>query len=329
MEFLRTIKKSIYDRDFYSKIKTGDFASALKYYTLFILCIAFVVAIPLGISFFMFSSHIKDSGDVRATALDIYPNELVLNLKDGQMASNVPEPFGILMPKAFDVKQSTNLIVINTRGTISPVDFKRYNTAVILGGDALWIYDSKNDKIEIQKFSKMNAGVLVVNKQKVTEWINLVFRIGEKIIIVLLVLLPLFLFSFFWFAYLFYLLFGAVIIWIIAKLRKVDITYGQSYKLGLYLITLPILYGVLSVASLSVLRIPFGFTIVLALVTYINIISQKSVEEKNGEKNKKEEIETAKDGDVPKIQEAEIILVGPDSTPVTSDTSAVKESETK
>jgi len=48
-------------------------------------------------------------------------------------------------------------------------------------------------------------------------------------------------------------------------------TYGQAYKIGLYLITLPILYNTVSIASLSMLRIPFGSTIILIIVTYLNL----------------------------------------------------------
>lgn len=294
MEFLRTIRKSIFDRDFYAKAQTADFRSALKQYTLFILCIAFITALPVYISFFTALSQIKESSDIPATALSLYPDELVLRLENGHMTSNVAEPYTIPMPESSGMKQSMNLLVINTRGAVTPADFDLYNTSAILGGDAVWVYDREKDKIEIQKFDMFGKDTLVINKQKVGEWVGIAWNIGKKILVVFMVFLPFFLFSFLWFAYLLYLLFGAVIIWVIAKIRKVDLSYSQSYKIGLYLITLPILYSTLSVASLSFLRIPFLFTIILAIVAYLNLAptSTPPIGEEKTDTLKEDETET-------------------------------------
>lgn len=278
MEFLRNIKKSIYDVAFYAVAKTESFGPALKQYTLFVLGMAFLVSIPIYISFNTWSSQMKEAGDIRTKVLAVYPDELVLNFQNGQMTSNVEEPYSIPMPKDFEVKEPKNLIVINTRGTITADDFSRYDTAAILGGDAFWSYDAQKDKIEIQKFSQYSKGSFVVNKQKVTEWTDLVLKVGEIVVTVLLFFLPLLLFVLFWFGYLIYLLFGAIIIWIVAKLRRVDLTYGQAYKLGLYLLTLPIIYSALTMGPLSGFKIPFGFTIILIIVTYINLIPTKTEE---------------------------------------------------
>ena len=59
---------------------------------------------------------------------------------------------------------------------------------------------------------------------------------------------------------------------VVAKFRKVNLSYKQAYKLGLYLVALPVIYSVLTIGPLSILSVPFGFTIILALVTYINLI---------------------------------------------------------
>ncbi|NCQ06634.1 MAG: DUF1189 domain-containing protein [Candidatus Moranbacteria bacterium] len=271
MEFLRTIKKSIYDRDFYETVKSLRFASALKHYTLFVLCIAFLVIIPLYISLFIASSHMKEYGDIRVLVLALYPDELILKFENGRVVSNVAEPYSIPMPKEFNVKQLQNLLVINTQGTVTPADFGLYDTSAILGGDAVWIYDREKDKIEIQKFDKFWNNSVVINKQKAGEWIERVWSIGKIVLTISVLFLPFLLFVFLWCSYLFYLILGAGIIFLIAKIRTVEMTYGQAYKIGLYLITLPILYNTVSIASLSMLRIPFGSTIILIIVTYLNL----------------------------------------------------------
>ena len=116
-----------------------------------------------------------------------------------------------------------------------------------------------------------------MNKETVTKFVDIGLKVGKVGITVLLIFLPFILFAFFWVGYLVYLLFGALVIWFMAKLRKVDLTYGQSYKLGLYLLTLPILYGILTTGPLSMFHIPFGFTLILAALAYANFGPGKAV----------------------------------------------------
>ncbi|OGI19225.1 MAG: hypothetical protein A3J06_04230 [Candidatus Moranbacteria bacterium RIFCSPLOWO2_02_FULL_48_19] len=277
MGFFQTVKKSVYDVAFYATAKTESFSVALKQYTLFILCVAVVISIPLYIAFGVWHSQVKEMGDIRAKVLAVYPDELVLTFQNGQMASNVEEPYSIPMPAEFDVKTPKNLVVINTRGSITLNDFERYDTLAILGGDAVWTHDPQKDKIEIQKFDQFSKASFVLNEQKLTEWVDLAFKVGRIVVIILLIFMPAFIFVFLWVGYLVYLLFGAFVIWLMAKLRKVDCTYGQSYKLGLYLLTLPILYSVLTTGPLSMFHIPFGFTLILAVLAYANLGPIKTV----------------------------------------------------
>lgn len=270
MGFFRNIRKSVYDRDFYANAKTESFGPAFKQYTLLVLCIAILISIPIYVSVGFGASYIKKAGDIRTKVLAIYPDELALTFQNGQMTSNVEEPYSIPMPKEFGVKGPKNLVVINTRRSITLADFERYDTSAILGNDAVWIYDAQKDKIEIQRFDKFDKGFFVLNKEKATQWVDLALKIAKPLIVGLLILLPFLIFALFWIGYLAYLLFGALVIWLIAKLRKVNLTYGQSYKLGLYLLTLPILYGILTTGPLSMFRIPFGFTLILAVIAYIN-----------------------------------------------------------
>lgn len=259
------------------KAKDTHFSGALKQYTLFIVCIACITAIFFFSFLFVSLSQMREMGDVRAQALSLYPDELVLRFENGQATSNVAEPYVIPVPASFGIQNSDNLLVINTQGTVTPADFDLYNTSAILGGDAVWVYDRKKEKIEIQKFDMFGKEAVVVNEQKVGEWIDIAWNIGKKVLVASFIFVPFFIFSFLWFSYLTYLLFGAVIIWVVAKVRKADLSYSQSYKIGLYLITLPILYNTLTVASLSSLRFPFAFTIILAIVAYANLTPTSTI----------------------------------------------------
>lgn len=283
MKFLHTIKKSIYDVDFYNTAKMERNGVAMKYYTLFIMLMVCITMIPLALNFRV-SLHSYPQGidNIRSQIVDIYPDELVLNFKNGKVSSNVEEPYHIPIPGALNAKNPKNLITINTRESITSTDFDRYDTAAILGHDAIWIYNSQENKIEIQKFDSFSKESIIINKQKATEWIDLILNIGKKIIFLVIILLPFILFAFIWVKYIVYLLFGAIVILLIAKARKTNLTYGQAYKIGLYLITLPILYSTLTMGPLTILDVPFGFTLLLIMVAFINLVPTESDKETPG-----------------------------------------------
>lgn len=286
MGFFRTVRKSIYDVAFYATAKGEPSGKAMKYFALLVLCVAIVTSIPIYASFGMWKSQI--GGDIRSRILAVYPDELVLTFKDGRVTSNVDEPYLIPTPKEFvDATSPKNLVVINTSGTITPSDFGRYDTFAILGGDAVWVYDPQKDKTTIQNFDNIKGESFVVNKQIVAEWVNIGLKVGKWIVGVLLIFLPVIIFAVFWCGYLLYLLFGALVIWLAAKLRKVDITYGQAYKLGLYLLTLPIFYSILS--SIVMFKLPYVFTLILFAVAYANFGPGKALVVENVELAKKPE----------------------------------------
>ena len=280
MGFFRTMRKSIYDVAFYTTAKTESFGVALRYYTLLVLCMAILIAIPLYVLSGLGIVQMKETGDIRTRVLAMYPDELVLNFQDGRLTSNVEEPYIIPVPPEFSRETSKNLVVISTSEPITLSDFDRYDTLVILGGDALWTRDTQKNKTEIQKFDQFGKESLVINEQKIAEFLDIALRIGKIAITVLLIFLPFIIFACLWVWYLIYILFGALVIWIVSKLRKADLTYDQSYKSGLYLITLPIIYSAVTTAGpLSMFHVPFGFTLILAVLAYINLAPKKIPEE--------------------------------------------------
>lgn len=279
MGFFRTIRKSIYDVAFYATVKTESLGVALKYYTLFVLGMAILIAIPLYVLSGLGIVQMKEAGDIRTRVLAMYPDELVLNFQNGKITSNVEEPYSIPVPPEFSRETYKNLVVINTSEPITLSDFDRYDTLAILGSDAIWTRDVEKNKTEIQKFDQFSKESLVINEQKVAEFLDIALRIGKIAITVFLVFLPFIIFACLWVWYLIYLLFGALIIWIVSKLRKADLTYDQSYKSGLYLITLPIIYSAVTTAGpLSMFHIPFGFTLIFVVLAYINFTPKKIIE---------------------------------------------------
>jgi hypothetical protein len=278
MKFFHTMWDSIYNPAFYQATKYAGASSAFKNFLLLVFVVSLATTASLGFSFWQWVSSTDDLRTFRETALSTYPDELVLEYRDGHVTSNVEEPYFIALPKKFQEgaaatsgeRAPANLIVIDTTHTVSPDDFRRYDTAVILGSDAFWINDTRKGKIEIQTFDNWSKAPFTIDKKKVTGYADRLAVVLKPVIIAFFVILPFLLFGIFSVGYLLYLIFGACVIWIVAKLRKTDLTYGQSYRLGLSLLTLPILYGLLS-TFVPALGVPFLFTLILAIVTYLNL----------------------------------------------------------
>jgi hypothetical protein len=276
MKFFRTIRDSVYNPIFYRQAIVGEGPSPIKYFFKLIATMSIVVAISSAVSFFFWFSVIGGVDSFRSTALSLYPDALVLEYRDGHVTSNVDEPYLIPIPDRFkgasDSKEDSypleNLLVIDTTHAIAPEDLAQHKTAVILGGDALWYRDS--DGIQVDTFASWKQEPFTVDRQMIGGLVDKIAKVLIPVSIVGFVLLPLIFFFAFSFGYLFYLLFGALIILIVAKIRKIDITYVRAYKVGLFLITAPIAFGLLRMV-LPVLNVPFLFSVILAGVAYANL----------------------------------------------------------
>ena len=282
MKFFRTIRASLHDPSFYREAKDARASQALKYFALLVLIASVVTTVWLGVSFFSWASRTGDIRELRDTALSIYPDELVLDYRDGRVTSNVEEPYFIPTPKEFrntaaepgSERTPANLVVISTKSPVTPADFGRYDTSVILAGDSLWINDTRKGKIEIQPFDSRIRTPFTLNKGVLASYADKLISILKPIVIGMFLLLPFILFPVFMAGYLFYLVFGALVVWVIGKIRSVDLTYGQSYKLGLYLMTAPLIYGFLS-DFIPHTKIPFLFTAILAIAASVNLVPPK------------------------------------------------------
>ena len=276
MEFFKNIQRSIYSPEFYRGLLVKPFSYSFKYFILFSLLIALVATIYLS-----FSLWPKVSGfleNISPAVLDYFPDELEIVIKDGVASTNVPEPYFLEIP--FEVPEDIeirpdihghgieNLLVIDTRSDEATLEeFKSYNTIMLLNRKTLMHYDE--DQVAVQSLAEMpdfelNKGVISSLLTKIVPYFRLV---GPFFIIFVFVGY----FAFVVVGRMFYLLFAALLIWIIAKVKKVNIGYKKAYQLGLHLLTASILYQVifgliLNISSSSLLVIGL-----LAILTVVNL----------------------------------------------------------
>lgn len=235
---------------------------------------ALVVTIYLSVSVLpKISDFFKN---ISPTVLNYFPDELEIVIKDGLASTNVSEPYFLEIP--FDVPENIemkpdarsygieNLLVIDTRSDEATLEeFKSYNTLVLLNRKTLMHYDE--NQVVIQSLAvipnfKLDKEVISSLLAKVVPYFRLV-----KPLFIIFVFGGYF--SFVFFGRMLYLLFATLLIWIIAKVKKVDIGYKKAYQLGLHLLTASILYQIifgliLNISKSSLLFI--GLIIILAIV---------------------------------------------------------------
>src|SRR3989344_2786792 len=158
-EIFKNIKKSIYSPGYYHELLAKPFSYSMKYYLLFAVLLSFIVAL-----FFSLAAtpelklRLDESLEKAATS---YPAELKVEIKNGQVSTNVQEPYVVKMPEDFKNNEELtingskpqdfqNLIVIDTKNDFSNVNqFTSYDTALLLTKDSI-IYYNKEGGISIQ-----------------------------------------------------------------------------------------------------------------------------------------------------------------------------------
>lgn len=231
--FFETFTKTIYNPVFYRSIAEAPLKEALVFYVKVALFLATVmtiiftiVLVPQGIRF------VKERAPVLVK--QYYPEQLVVKIDKGEVSVNVPEPYIVSnkaeMPQTLNEKPVKNLIVIDTRGDFESSKFNEYDTFALLTKHEFATRDD-NGKTTIQNLSGFPS--VVIDQTTLLSW-------GEKIVssltlfIPLGIILTLFLLFMGFAIYIIPLLLFALIPYLIAKLKKISLTYSGAYKMSLY-----------------------------------------------------------------------------------------------
>lgn len=275
MNFFTTIKNSIYSPEFYSSVPLSSFWKAFRYLLLFFVILAVIQTIIVSLTIGVVQ---KELNTFLTTAINYYPKELEVTLKNGQVTTNVKEPYFIPLPKGKDWEREKikNLIVIDTKTPFSAQQFNMYSAGMWITKDAAY-YKKNNTKIEAFDLSEIKQDV-VINR-------SLIQMLGDKIRPYLVYVTPILLVVAFigtlagFELKLLYLLILALGILLLSKIMKWGLSYAHSYKVGMYAVTLGILVdfllGALSRVT-SVPSIPFLFTIITFLVVFVNLHEVKT-----------------------------------------------------
>lgn len=274
MKLIWEIRDSIYGPAYYQGLLAKPFSYSLKYF----FTLAILIALITSVSFLVSAVPAVQSflANVGTKILEYYPEELEIAIKNGVVSTNIQEPYFVKLPQEFrnsiekgsGISQGTeNLFVIDTKTPFTVDQFKNYRTLLLITKDSI-VHSDGGGKITIQSLAKIDN--FTINKIKMTYFLNRAepyFKFIYPIIAVA---------SFFLFLAgiclnLSYLLFIALLIWLIARIKKIKIGYGKSFQLGLHLVTAAIAINSLLFLIAPQVRIPFLFTAIVLIAAIVNI----------------------------------------------------------
>jgi hypothetical protein len=265
MIFLETIKNSIYNPEFYQELKQKRTRSSFGYF--------FKLAILLSFTSTVFFSAVLMpplsrflSNENLQNLIKLYPADLTLNVQNEQISTNVVEPrfvdFNVPLPPA-----KKHFLVIDTKTPVSLDNFKQYGAVIWIAKESIVI--ENNTKITIQTLkgipniilSRETINTQLVKMRPVIKLLPLFLICGIFIVMVVSHVFKLL-----------YLLIFALLVMFLASTRNLKLTYDESYRYAIHLITLPLLIDILLILVPGFTRgIPFLFTAIAIVTTLFNL----------------------------------------------------------
>lgn len=259
MNFFRTLRDSVYGPAFYSSIPSKSLGSSVWYLfklSVLLSIIASLVFVPAIFSFFTYSTL----EDFAAQ----YPEELVVTVTEGNVTTNVEEPYFI--PDTDPEANVKNFVVIDTKSEFTLSQLEEYSTYLLVKKDFV-VTNEKKGESRIIPFEEIDGFEL--SRPIIQGWIDALapYLITGAIVISLIVVLGLAIGSMFTLIYLF---FAALLAWLAAKTFKLAWSYKDSYKAALHAATLPMILS--TIAMVAGFPLPlFSYTLLLALIVIVNL----------------------------------------------------------
>lgn len=235
--FWNNIKNSFYNPEFYSQLRNKRFWRAIlvllgiSMVSMLTICIMLVAAAG---SFIMSFS----SDDFVGT---YYPEGLELTAKDNRFYSNVEEPYVIPLPQ--DDKEGdeeyANAFVIDTSDNLTLDQIEAYDAFVVVTKNGI-AGTEESGRMRVISLEQADLGDFVVNEENATTWANKGLSFAKMAAIPLLLFLFVFGSVFMTMWHMFVLLFAALLVKIIAAIKKIEMTYPNAYVVALFS-TIPVL----------------------------------------------------------------------------------------
>ncbi|MFC1608748.1 DUF1189 family protein [Patescibacteria group bacterium] len=264
MKLLKRIGNSVYGPEYYQELVNKPFSYSLKYFALLMLIFGVIKMITVVI---VLPGLLSMTHNIKPVLEDNFPQELEITIANGELSTNVEEPYFIKIDPSWEEAQAEmgdveNILTIDTSSVSVVEDAKKYNTAFLVTRDQV-VFRSPDGSLDIESLGDLPN--MVINRGSVVRFVDTVLPytkyVYPVVIAVMLLMIPFY--ALYNFAY---MLIGALLVWIVALIKKIDIKYAQSYKLTMHLITLPVL-----MMAILPIAIPFLFTLIVVILAIVNI----------------------------------------------------------
>lgn len=267
--FIEHIQKSIYGPQYYRELLTRPASHSWKYYGSLAMLLAVLMTIATSLPLIpRLNQFLKTLPE---QALSYFPNELRVDISNGRVSTNAPEPYFVNFPASSTLSESSttpvlHFLTIDTKTNVTLEQFNSYNTTLWLSRDAI-IALNQDNQLNITGLGDLNG---VIDAPHLRLWMSRVESYFPLLtpMLVLIIFLGMLL-SFL--AMLGYLLLDAVLVYLLGKILKQQWSYRDAYHISLHAITLPLLVSsIFFLLPVSGIELPFLSTIILLVVVYVN-----------------------------------------------------------
>ncbi len=283
--FFRNIYLSATSTQSYPPRLTQTFSSGLGYLYWLLVCTTFISAVGFALMLFAARPQIQAFvSDAEKNLGSMYPDELVLTLSGGELSTNVETPYALdpwfwsseMLQEEMQINEvgaSTHFILIDPTATVE--DYPTLDTLILLTRTAAVMRDDNG--IRVALYSELDITEPIVLDKKaymemvtaVQPFVAMIPSLVDGLMLFLIVLAPFAGAFFHWLWLLMYLLVFTVIVLLLSSLMKRHLSYGQLYHLGLYGITLSVLYSLIATWVPALSSIPFVFTIIFLVCMWM------------------------------------------------------------
>ncbi len=265
-------KQSLTEEHYYKDIIKMNLGFSIKY--IFVMALlATAITLP-KVAKPLLTDFKETLNSLSASMLELYPEDLIINIKEGKISINQPEPYYFKMPGELEEYSTTeneeeypeNLIVFDSMGTLDDLDI--YKTIVLVNDKNILIKESNS----IEVYPLKDAPDTEVTKEKFAEGVSTLdkfIKVLPYIVLVMVVIISLVYYFGFRLVYLFPV---AFILHLIGKSRNQKYEFKQYYMIAIHAMTMPLVFEVIaSLISLNV-ELPFWFMLLNLVVGILAVI---------------------------------------------------------
>jgi len=247
--FFAIFKRSLFDFSYYEKLVQEKLWRAVLYVYLLLVATLFIGVVKEAVIL------IPKSRDLAPLVVNLkriietgYPKNLIVTVKDGTVKTNVKEPYFIDFPTKEKNRPDVHFIAINTKAAIE--NYASYKSAVLITKNAI-VYKDKGSSLKVEPIDKTYN--FVIDRSKYDSLVKKFSPYIDYIPTIAIVFVTLFFIAWPFIAGIFLLIGKLILVFVVAllllvvsKVLKKDLTYLQIYKMSLFGLTLPILIETLN-----------------------------------------------------------------------------------